>query len=166
MSSNDSPGMKRDTARRTNGAFDARSRSHVLSDPLINTLRMTDMEGFYWFKGSQVQGFTGSFLRLQRMQRTDAAEIGPQPAYDYNHEDCRNATTDDGDRGAEERRRGSALEGAELVREADEHVVDRRHAAAQVVWRDRLFEGQADHDTEVVEHTSEIEARQRQGEPS
>jgi hypothetical protein len=32
--------MKRETARLTNGAFAARSRNHVLSDPLINIVRI------------------------------------------------------------------------------------------------------------------------------
>jgi hypothetical protein len=35
--------MNRETARLTNGAFDARSRSHLLSEPLIRIFLMTFM---------------------------------------------------------------------------------------------------------------------------
>ena len=38
-----SPGMNADTARRTNAAFVARSRSHALVDPASSTFRITDI---------------------------------------------------------------------------------------------------------------------------
>ena len=50
----------------------------------------------------------------------------------------------------------AALEGAELVREADEDEIDRRHAAAQVVWRDRLLQRDPDDDAHVVEDACEL----------
>ena len=100
----------------------------------------------------------------ERMQRTDARELRP---------DARTSTTTSSVAkpppttdavGPNSAAVDAALERAELVREADEHVVDRRDAAAQVIGRDRLLERQADDDADVVEDAGEEQADQRQRE--
>ena len=90
------------------------------------------------------------------------AQLRPYHADDRHDQQRGQAASDDRQRRTEERRGRAALEGAELVREADEDEIDRRHASAQVVRRDRLLERDADHDAHVVEDAGEEEAGERQ----
>ena len=76
----------------------------------------------------------GAAIRRRSSSRSIRASAGKSPP-DGGEPDRHRAAGDDRRHGAEQRRRDAGLEGAELVRGADEHHLDREHAPAQLVGR-------------------------------
>ena len=85
---------------------------------------------------ARLAGFPDRRDRPELVQPVDTGERGEQPPPDAGDDDRRDAAEHDGRNGADQRRRDAGLEGAELVRRADEDHLHGVHAPAELVGRD------------------------------
>ena len=91
-----------------------------------------------------------------------AAQRRDPPGHQANHDQTRHAATDHGEHRAGQRRDHARLEGAELVRGADEDGFDRRHPAAQGVWSSQLNRVLAHDHAHLIGHADQRVRRHRQ----
>src|SRR6185312_11546139 len=95
------------------------------------------------------------FEPIQQPQLRKQFQIGG------NHQQSRNSADDHGRHGAEPARGDAGFEFAELVRSADEHRVDRAHAAADLIGSLQLNEHMPNINAEHVARAEHRERRQR-----
>ena len=100
--------------------------------------------------------------RPELVEPVDVAKVGEEPRPRDRDADREHAADHDGRHRADERRRDARLEGAELVRGADEDHLDGVDPAAQLVGRHEREDRLAEHDAHHVDAAARREREERE----
>src|SRR5437773_2584864 len=114
--------------------------------------------------GMRTVGTASDSTGVHVLEAVDRSERREDENPDRGEPDRDHAARDDRGRGAEERGCDAGLEGAELVRRAEEDHLDREHAAAELVRRRERERRRADVHADHVDEAAHRESSERERE--